>query len=67
VTELPGIFHHKRSRLLKTGFFTHVRELKIQRENPDSALRVHTQQESRKETASFYILCYLLESIIKIW
>ncbi len=32
-------FHHRRSRLLKTGFFRLVRELKIQRKNPGSALR----------------------------
>ncbi len=37
---LAGTFHRRRSRLLKTGFFRHVRELKIQRKNPGSALRV---------------------------
>ncbi len=31
---LAGTFHPKRSRLLKTGFFIRVRELKIQRKNP---------------------------------
>jgi hypothetical protein len=35
---LAGTFHPKRSRLLKTGFFMQVRELKIQRKNPGSAL-----------------------------
>jgi hypothetical protein len=29
-----------RSHLLKTGFFRHVRELKIQMKNPGSALRI---------------------------
>jgi hypothetical protein len=35
---LAATFHPKRSRLLKTGFFIQVRELKIQRKNPGSAL-----------------------------
>jgi hypothetical protein len=34
---LAGTFHPKRSRLLKTGFFMQVRELKIQRKNPRHA------------------------------
>jgi len=34
----PG-WYLPRSRLLKTGFFRQVRELKIQRKNPGSALR----------------------------
>jgi hypothetical protein len=37
---LTGTFHHRRSRLLKTGFFRQVRELKIQKKNPGSALRI---------------------------
>jgi hypothetical protein len=37
---LAGTFYRRRSRLQKTGFFTQVRELKIQRKNPGSALRV---------------------------
>ncbi len=41
VESLAGTtFHCKRSCLLKTGFFLrHVRELKIQRKNPGSALQ----------------------------
>ncbi len=35
---LAGTFHRRRSRLLKTGFFRQVRELKIRRKNPGSAL-----------------------------
>ncbi len=35
---LAGTFHPRRSHLLKTGFFRQVRELKIQRKNPGSAL-----------------------------
>jgi hypothetical protein len=35
---LAGTFHPKRSRLLKTGFFMQVMELKIQRKNPGHAL-----------------------------
>jgi hypothetical protein len=35
---LAGTFHRRRSPLLKTGFFRHVRELKIQRKNLGSAL-----------------------------
>jgi len=31
----------KRSPLLKTGFFRQVRELKIRRKSPDSALRLY--------------------------
>jgi hypothetical protein len=31
---IAGTFHPKRSRLLKTGFFGQVRELKIQSKNP---------------------------------
>jgi hypothetical protein len=38
-----GTFHHRRSRLLKTGFFMQVRELKIQRKNPGSALRMNVK------------------------
>jgi hypothetical protein len=34
-----GIFLRRRYRLLKTGIFRQVRELKIQRKNPGSALR----------------------------
>jgi hypothetical protein len=34
---LAGTFHLRRSRLLKTGFFKEVRELKIQRKNSGSA------------------------------
>jgi hypothetical protein len=37
-TSLVGTFHSRRSRSLKTGFFRQVRELKIQRKNPGSAL-----------------------------
>jgi hypothetical protein len=37
---LAGIFHRRISRLLKTGFFRQVRELKMQRKNPGRALRV---------------------------
>jgi hypothetical protein len=37
---LAGTFHGRRSRLLKIGFFREVRELKIQRKNPGSALHV---------------------------
>jgi hypothetical protein len=36
---LAGTFHRRRSRSLKTGFFGQVRELKIRRKNPGSALR----------------------------
>jgi hypothetical protein len=36
---LAGTFHCKRSRILKTGFFKQVRELKIQRKNPGSVLQ----------------------------
>jgi hypothetical protein len=36
---LAGTFHGRRSPLLKTGFFRQVRELKIQRKNPGSALQ----------------------------
>ncbi len=36
---LAGTCHRRRSRLLKTGFFGQVRELKIQRKNPGSGLR----------------------------
>jgi hypothetical protein len=42
---LAGTFHRRRSRLLKTSFFRQVRELKIQRENPGSAL--HPVNSSR--------------------
>jgi hypothetical protein len=35
---MAGTFHRRRSRLLKTGFFRQVRELKIQKKNPGSAL-----------------------------
>jgi hypothetical protein len=35
---LAGTFHLRRSGLLKTGFLQQVRELKIQRKNPSSAL-----------------------------
>ncbi len=35
---LAGTFHRRRSPLLKTGFFRQIRELKIQRKNPGSAL-----------------------------
>jgi hypothetical protein len=35
---LAGTFHRRRSRLVKTGFFMQVRELKIQKKNPGSAL-----------------------------
>jgi hypothetical protein len=35
---LAGTFHRRRSGLLKTSFFRQVRELKIQRKNPGSAL-----------------------------
>jgi len=34
---LAGTFHRRRSRLLKTGF---LRQLKIQRKNPGSALHL---------------------------
>jgi hypothetical protein len=34
---LVGTFHHRRSRLLKRGFFRPVMELKIQMKNPGSA------------------------------
>jgi hypothetical protein len=37
---LAGTFHRRRSRLLKTSFFKQVRELKVQRKNPSSALQV---------------------------
>ncbi len=37
---LAGTFHRRSSRLLKTGFFKQVRELKIQRKNPGSALQI---------------------------
>jgi hypothetical protein len=37
---LAGTFHHRRSRLLKTGFFGPVRELKIQMKNPQAVLNV---------------------------
>jgi hypothetical protein len=40
VTRLAGTFHRRSSRLLKTSFFRQVRELKIQRKNPGSALRI---------------------------
>jgi hypothetical protein len=36
---LARTFHRKKSRILKTGFFKQVRELKIQRKNPGSALQ----------------------------
>jgi hypothetical protein len=36
---LSGSFDCRRSHLLKTGFFREVRELKIQRRNPGSALQ----------------------------
>ncbi len=37
---LVGTFHHKRSLLLKTGFFRQAKELKIQRKIPGSVLCV---------------------------
>jgi hypothetical protein len=37
---LASTFHSRRSRLLKTGFFRQVTELKIQRKNPGGALRL---------------------------
>ncbi len=47
---LAGTFHLRRSGLLKTGFLQQVRELKIQRKNPSSALG------SSKCPMKFYIL-----------
>ncbi len=37
-SSLAGTFHRGRFRLLKTGFFGQVMELKIRRKNPSSAL-----------------------------
>ncbi len=37
---MAGTFHRKRSRLLKTGFSRQARELRIQRKNQGSALRI---------------------------
>jgi hypothetical protein len=45
-TSLVGTFHSRRSRLLKTGFLRQVRELKIQRKIPGSALRLVKLQET---------------------
>jgi len=42
---LAGTFHGRRSPLLKTGFFRQVRELKIQRKNPGSALQTELIKE----------------------
>jgi hypothetical protein len=48
---LAGTFHRRSSRLLKTGFFRQVRELKIQRKNPGSAL----SGEKMWITSSFHL------------
>jgi hypothetical protein len=40
---LAGTFHRIRSRLLKTGFFRQVREVKIQMKNPGCAVRVENR------------------------
>jgi hypothetical protein len=55
---LVGTFHHRRSRLLKTGFFKQVMELKIQRKNPGSAL--HYEGNGAENTKAKSRQCFTL-------
>jgi hypothetical protein len=57
-----------RSHLLKTGFFRHVRELKIQMKNPGSALRILRigfENKSESENCRFLSFQNIKESTVQ--
>ncbi len=61
VQHMAGTFHRRKSCLLKTGFFSQGREMKVQRKNRGSALglcssMLHHQTEGRKRF--FTIFCF---------
>jgi hypothetical protein len=60
---LAGTFPRRRSRLLKTGFFRQVRELKIQRKNPGSALRFAKLEARTERIMSFQRSCTMGTSV----
>jgi len=62
---LAGTFHHRRSRLLKAGFFRQVRELKIQRKNPGSALSFAKLETMAERIMSFQRSCTMETSVWK--
>jgi hypothetical protein len=60
---LAGTFHRRRSRLLKAGFFRQVRELKIQRKNPGSALSFAKLEAMAERNMSFQRSCTMETSV----
>jgi len=67
-TALVGTFHRRRFCLLKTGFFRQVRELKIQRKNPGSALGSALRDEkSFFSSQKLYILHFKLLHCLYVW
>jgi hypothetical protein len=49
---LARTFHRRRSGLLRTGFLTQVRKLKIQRKNPGGALQSSATEHAKSPSAS---------------